>query len=263
MNITQELSKAELDRIMSGIGMYDYYLEEDFGDWIGIADRRRIPKGYYCELGRSTWTNTHHGATSYMIDPIYVEKKSNPPGPVVKNTINIKHSQVVYSPHSIQRFIQRGNKMPKLVDLHRNLPICWQVSNQTHGVSDIMLPVDNGAFLGNLHYAPGFIYDIFMGNTKKGLHIDSMNPTVNKQGEVYMRPGNHAEHHIFVPGQGIRHMSFHAETYVDYDSMNTQKKAIYDLHYYDPEASWNLQVARDNKRYYSSPYQSDLISMFK
>ena len=246
-----DLTDIQLDNIMSGIGIYDYYLEEDFGERFGFADRRRIPKGYYCELGRSIWSDIHQGAQSYMIDPIFVEKKSNPPGPVVKTTIKIKHSQVVYSPHSIQRFIQRGNKMPKLSELHLDLPASWKPSTGLRGVSNIMLPVKNGAFLGNLNYSPGFLHDVMKINTGKGrVSMESLTPTYNKKGEIFMRNGNLAQHHALWADEGIRYLCFHAETYVDYDTMNKDKRAIYDLHCYDPEASWNLQETNDNKRYY-------------
>ena len=236
---------------MSGIGIYDYYLDDDFGERFGVADRRRIATGYYCELGRSIWTNTHKGAQSYMIDPVFVDKKSNPPGPVVKNTIRLKRSQVVYSAHSIQRFIQRGNKMPKLSELHQDLPASWKPSTYLRDVSNIMLPVKNGAFLGNLNYSPGFLHDIIKINTGKGrVYMESDTPTYNKKGEIFMRNGNLGHHHVLWADQQIRYLCFHAETYVDYDSMNREKQAIYDLHFYDPEASWNLQETANNKRYY-------------
>ena len=241
MILGNPLSIIQLDKVMSSIGIYDYHLQDDLPDLLAIRDRRRIPADYYCSLDKSQYDQ---GASVYMINSVYVDKKSNPPGPVIKNTVNMCNSQVIFTPHSIQRYIERGNTMPKLSELHQKLPMCWHYPEDV--VSDsVLLPQANGAFLGDLIWTPNTVYETYTCRSKNGMILhyssSSFSETLSKNNlEQHHRYANHYQDGRVV--MGWHRLVFHAHTYIDYDQMHSDQQLIYDTHFYDPVASWDLQL---------------------
>ena len=236
-----DLTDIQLDNLMSGIGIYDYYHLRDFYSKVNMRDKRRFPTGFYAELDQSRWVDINKGASKYMINSIYIDKKASGSVNNPKITLKYTNSQVTYSPHSIQRFIQRGNAMPKLPDLHLKLPKAWHWPDNKYGVKNVMLPVKSGAFIGSIFWRPGLVYNTDRYNSKKGLFKESEYPLMNKNTKtLYLSEGNLPQHHI-VGNNEYHHLSYNASTYISYDQMTTTQAHIYDLHFYDPKASWELQ----------------------
>lgn len=241
MNNTHDLSKAQLDHIMSGIGIYDYYLKKDFNTVVNIDDKRKFKTGYYCEVDQSRWSDINKGASNYMINSIHIEKKASGKPDKPKIILKYTNSQVTYSPHSIQRYIERGNTMPKISDLHMRLPSDWSYPHNRYGVKNVMLPVESGAFIGSIYWSPGLVTNIDSYDYRYGHLIQAHYPLQHKQNNNLYVPDNNLPQHTTVANHEYHYLAFNASTYLSYDQLNTQQATIFDLHFYDPVASWELQ----------------------